>query len=364
MTTSISPGDDVALGLIAQDLMFLRRFMQGVMAAGDRAVVPMFCMHNYACLIIHEAHRALQTIEPELAQLLAYDRAAAIAHARHSVKLFDDKNKQLSDIGNDFGRLIEAHRKEFLGNTWLPLARPLEKDLALWRYRGRVISTSHVANFFLAFAPDQIRNPAVLGSELQGVTAELARYAATVTNELPWAGESFMDTLTDLTNKDVRAEKIYRQAFDPALPEEIKAAMTGLTCALNVMDVLLADDADGPSAVTVTKLRYITLHHVLSSLQKVSHQYGSRFQPRTRVLLDEILTAPTSLRMTQAHRGFRNTLVHYRPEQRVQEQLSLHAPLFGLVDTYFPGEDFASLSAEVASHVTDVARRMQVWSRW
>ncbi len=366
MTTNTSHGDDIALGLIAQDLMFLRRFMQGVLAAGDRAVVPMYGMHNYICLVVHESHRALQAIKPALAEQLAYDCAAAIERARHSVKLFDDTKKQLPDIGKDFERIIEAHREEFLNNTWLPLARPLEKDLVLWRCRGRVISTSHVANFFLGFSPQQIRNPAALRRELHDVAAELGRYASAATDELPWAGESFMDTLkaTDLADREVRAEKTYRQAFDPALPEELKAALTGLTCALSVVDVLLADDAEGPSAVTVSKLRYITLHHVLSSLRKLAKEYGPRLRLSARALLDEILTAPTSVRMDQAHRGFRNTLVHYRPEQRIQEQLSLNQPLYGLVEVYFPGEGFPSLNAEVAAHLTDIAHRMQAWSGW
>jgi hypothetical protein len=209
-------------------------------------------------------------------------------------------------------------------------------------------------------------NSAALGRELHDVAAEIGRYAAAVTDELPWAGTSFMDTLktTDLASRDVRAEKTYRQAFDPALPEATKAALTGLTCALNVVDVLLADDANGPSAVTVSKLRYITLHHVLSSLRKLAAEHRPGLQPPARALLDEILTAPTSDRIAQAHPQFRNTLVHYRPERRVEEQLRLNEPLYGLVEVYFPGEDFPSLNAEVAAHLNHVAQRMQAWSGW
>jgi hypothetical protein len=366
MTTNTSHGDDIALGLITQDLMFLRRFMQGVLTAGDRAVVPMFCMHNYTCLIIHESHRALQAIAPDLAEQMAYDCAPAIERARHSVKLFDDKNKQLSDIADNFKGIIDAHRKEYLNKTWLPLARPLEKDLVLWRCRGRVVSTSHAASFFLALSPDQFRDPASLGRELHEIAVEQGHYVAAATSELPWTEKSFMDTLNavDLTESEVRAEKTYRRAFDPALPEEIKAALTSLICALNVVDVLLADDAEGPSAATVSKLRYITLHHVLSSLHKISEEYGLRVQSSARALLNEILTAPTSIRITQAHRQFRNTLMHYRPERRIHEQLSLNMPLYGLVDVYFPGEDFPSLNTDVAVHLTDVALRMQEWSGW
>lgn len=365
MTTSTSPGNDIALGLITQDLMFLRRFMQGVIDAGDQAAVPMFCMYNYSCLIVHESHRALRAIEPDLAQLLAYEGSDAIERARHSVKLFDDTKKKLSDIGADFDSIIKTHRAEFLGNTWLPLARPLETDLALWRYRGRVISTSHVANFFMAFPPDQIRDAPSLGSELHNIASELARYTAAVTGELTWEGTSFMDTMmkTDLTAKDVRAKKIYQRAFDPAFSEGIKAALTAFTCALNVVDVLLTDDANSNSAATVTKLRYITLHHILSSLGKLAEQYGSQLQPSAREALADMLTEPMSLKVTQAHRHFRNTLVHYRPERGVLDHLTLDASLFGLVEAYF-GEDFASFTAELASHVSYVAQQMEGWSRW
>jgi hypothetical protein len=151
--TTTAPGNDIALALIAQDIMFLRRFAHSTTAAPDQAVIPIFCMHNYICLIIHESHRALRHVAPDVADALAYGCAPAIERARHSVKLYDDKYKELDDVGADFRRIIEEHRQEFLNNTWLPLARGLERDLVLWRFRGRLVSTSHTASFFLAFPP-------------------------------------------------------------------------------------------------------------------------------------------------------------------------------------------------------------------
>lgn len=365
MTTSTSPGNDIALGLITQDLMFLRRVMQGAIEAGDRAIVPLLCMYNYSCLMVHESHRALRAIEPDLAQLLVYDCADVIERARHSVKLFDDTQKELPGTGADFGRIIEAHRAEFLGNTWLPLARPLETDLALWRYQGRVISTSHVVNFFMSFSPDQIRDTLSLGRELRTVASEISRYTAAVTGELAWTGASFMEAMprNGLTAKDVRARKIYQRAFDPAFPEEVKAALTAFTCALNVVDVLLEDETNGQSVGTVVKLRYITLHHTLSSLNKLVDAYGPQLQPSTRQTLEDILIAPMSRKVIHAHRQFRHTLVHYRPDGRVRDQLSLDAPLFGLVGAYF-GEDFTSFAADLAQHVRCVAQQMEDWSNW
>ncbi|MFG3490004.1 hypothetical protein [Streptomyces sp. NPDC047972] len=363
MTTTAS-GNDVALALIAQDIMFLRRFAHSVTAAPEQAVVPIFCMHNYMCLIIHESHRALRHVNPDLADVLAYDCTPAIERARHSAKLYDDKYKGLADVSADFRRIIDEHRQEFLNKTWLPLARPLEKDLVLWRFRGRLVSTSHTASFFLALPPQSFQNLDVLGPEVRAIAVEQGSYIAAAANGLPWEGRSFLDTVqkTDLTEKEVRAEKHYQRSFDPVLPEEVKASLTAMTCALNTVDLLLADDTGYSSAFSVWKLRYIVLHHVLSSLRKLDEQHGAELCPPDRALLKEILNAPTSILILQAHGGFRNTLMHYRPERRVEEQLSLHAPFYGLLDAYFPADEARSLGDGLASHTARVADRMHAWS--
>ncbi|MFK4152902.1 hypothetical protein ACI2LV_13090 [Streptomyces fungicidicus] len=362
--TTTAPGDDIALALIAQDIMFLRRFAQSVAVGSlDQAFVPIFCMHNYMCLIIHESHRTLRQVAPDLADALAYDCAPAIERARHSVKLYDDKYKELDDVGADFRRIIKEYRQEFLGNTWLPLARPLERDLVLWRFRGRLVSTSHTASFFLAFPPQAFKNKDDLGPRLHAVAIEQGRYISAAAEGLPWQGQSTLDAMqkTDLAENEVRAEKHYRRSFDPALPEEIKASLTAMTCALNTVDVLLADDITPFSETTLFKLRYITLHHVLSSLRKLDDQYGAGLRPSDRALLKGILDLPMSNLILQAHRGFRNTLVHYRPAQDVQERLSLDVPLYGLLDAYFPADDAGSLSDALTLHTAHVADRMSTW---
>ncbi|MGW1543238.1 hypothetical protein ACWCPM_23870 [Streptomyces sp. NPDC002309] len=361
--TTTAPGNDIALALIAQDIMFLRRFAHSVAAVPDQAVIPIFCMHNYMCLIIHESHRALLQVAPDLAEALAYDYAPAIERARNSVKLYDDKYKELDDVGTDFRRIIEEHRQEFLGNTWLPLARPLERDLVLWRLRGRLVSTSHTASFFLAFPPQAFKNKDDLGPRLHAIAVEQGSYIGAAADGLPWKGQSALDTMqkTDLTENEVRAEKHYRRSFDPSLPEEIKASLTAMTCALNTIDVLLAGDITPASATTLFKLRYITLHHVLSSLRKLHDEYGAGLRSPDRALLKDILDAPMSNLILQTHRGFRNTLVHYRPAHDVQERLSFDAPLYGLLDAYFPAGEAGLLGDALTLYTAHVADHMSAW---
>ncbi|WP_405468121.1 hypothetical protein [Streptomyces anulatus] len=363
MTTRPS-GNDIALRLIAQDVMFLRRFFRTVATSQDRAVVPIFCLYNYMCLIIHESHKALRRIEPDLAAALAYDHAPAIERARNSVKLFDDKARTPAEVSAEFRRIIEQHRHEHLNNTWLPLARPLETDLALWRFRGRLVSTSHTVSFFLALPPESLK-PEVLGPVLHDVAVEQGRYMSAVADGLPWEGPSFLDTVieADLTARDVRAKKHYRGSFDPSLPEEVKASLTAMTCALNTLDVLLAEEPKQTSRVSLWKLRYITLHHVLSSLTKLDEHYGAGMRPPDRSLLREILDAPMTNLILQAHGGFRNTLVHYVPPRAVHEQLSLHQPLYGLLDAYFPEEEDAGfLNEGLAGHTSRAAGLLDAWS--
>ncbi|WP_432057942.1 hypothetical protein [Streptomyces sp. bgisy022] len=192
---------------------------------------------------------------------------------------------------------------------------------------------------------------------------EQGRYIGAAAEGLPWQGQPVLDVMkkTDRTENKVRAEKHYRRSFDPALREEIKASLTAMTCALNTVAVLLADDTNPSSATTLFKLRYITLHHVLSSLGKLDDQYGAELRTPDRALLKDILDAPMSNLILQAHRGFRNTLVHYRPTRDVQERLSLDAPLYGLLDAYFPADEARSLGDTLVLHTAHVADRMSAW---
>ncbi|MFD0370115.1 hypothetical protein [Streptomyces sp. NPDC127114] len=362
MTTRLS-GNDFALQLIAQDGMFLRRFLQRVIARPELTILPVFCLYNYMCLVLHESHRALGRIAPDLATSLAYDHAETIARARHSVKLYDDKAKEPAEVSAEFRRIIEQHRQEFLNNTWLPLARPLETDLGLWRFRGRLVSTSHTVSFFFGSPPERF-DAEVLGSRLQAVAVEVGRYVRAISDGLPWEGPSCLDTVrkADLRLQDVGAKRHYRASFDPSLPEEVKASLTAMTCALNTLDVLLSEEAEH-SAISLWKLRYITLHHVLSSLTKLDEQYGADLRKPDRSALREILDAPMTGLILQAHSGCRNTLVHYLPPRNVHEQLSLHQPLYGLLDAYFPDADARLLYEGLAGHTSHVAGILDAWSR-
>ncbi|MFC5663412.1 hypothetical protein ACFP3U_10525, partial [Kitasatospora misakiensis] len=163
--------------------------------------------------------------------------------------------------------------------------------------------------------------------------------------------------------RDRRSERHFNQIFGPGLPEKMKASLTAFQCFLNVLDVMLRDDESPASAETVFKLRYITLYHVLSSLEKLRNQYEKELGMASRSLLAAMLDHPVSAEIRSGEaRHFRNTLIHYTPAEHLVSKLSMTAPYYGLVEACFPARDFPSLQTAVAEHTGRMAALMDQWS--
>jgi hypothetical protein len=356
---------------MANDLMFARRFMEAFMQrqGEDQMHVPILCMMNYLSLYIHESHRALESLEPQdAAALAAGGNEQIIERSRHTVKFFDDSNRQhggVNGVAAQFADITREHRAFFLNNTWLPPARVLETDIAVYRYRGRLVSTTHAISFYTGLPPESARVPAAMGQALKSVGESMGRYIASLTNTAPWQGPSFMDVLHlgKIKNRDRRAARFYGQAFDAALSEEVTAALTAFQASLNFLDLMVSADPNPASAEAVFKLKFITLYHVLSSLTKFTSEHGAGLSPASLSYLDAVLNHPLTTEIIRPdRRGFRNTLIHYLPFPQVTSQLSLDLPLCGLVEAYYLGTSYADMSAAVNEHTSRVAQALDDWS--
>lgn len=370
MTTSTSIGDQVAFHLIASDLLFARRYIQSAINrnAERQHHVPMFCMLNYVSLYIYESHKAMQTINPqEAAQLAVYD-APIIERSRHSVKFFDDTNAQhggVEGVATQFEEIIQAHRSFYLGNTWFPPAQALETDLAVYRYRDRLVSTTHAISFYPGLPPATIRDPTAMGQAMKSLAEDQARYIARLVETLSWQGSSFMDSLSlnKVTNKDIRAARFYANAFDAGLAEKVTAVLTAFQCAMNFLDLMLSEEANPYSSEAVFKLKFITLYHVLSSLAKLKSLYGSILSSGSSSALDAILSHQLTNEITRRDRkGLRNVLIHYLPLPQVVAQLSPAKPLCGLIEAYYPGYDYVAMSQAIDEHTRHIAKVLDDWS--
>jgi hypothetical protein len=366
----LSIEDEVALRLVFNDMRFARRYLQGAVdRAGEQQVhVLTLSMMRYLSLYVYESHKALITILPDLAALLAVDNADVIERSRHTVKLFDDTNPQLggaSGVTSQFNGIAEAHRDYFLDNTWFPPARVLETDMAAYRYRGRLIATTSTLAFHLGLPAGLISRKDAMGQALLSLSAGLSRYVSTAAALVPWEGPSFMDVidLHAVKNKDIRAIRFYGGLFDGGLSHEARAALVAFQCSMNFLNLMVAEDPNPDSAEAVFKLKLVVLYHVLSSLAKFKVAFGPSLGLTAGSALDAVLGHPATAVLTDAgKKGLRNTLMHYRPSATVVPQLSLSEPLYGLVEAYYPGSDFTGMAKLVDEHTSLVAESLDDWS--
>lgn len=369
MSAGVIFENQVAVRLMENDLTFTRRFIDGVLTDPKNTLIPLFCMNNYISLFIYESHRALKSIDPDRATLLEYDSGVTIERARHTVKLFKDTgpNKGMVGVSQYFEDLLTGFRQHLRSKVWLPVARAWVDDLGLWNYRGRLVTTTQVASFYLGATPQELNDPKSLGPALMATGEAQSRYVARFLGSLPWEGPTtFVDAmdLCEIGNEDVKAERYFNGAFDPVFGEGMVGALTAFRCALNFLDVMLSGDTDSISAETVFKLKFVTLYQVMASLVELREHHGASISKRSRGILDAILGHSTTALMIEGNRtGFRNTLIHYRPAARVAAQLSLSLPLCGLAEAYYPGYDFPTLNREVREHIVRVAELFEEWAQ-
>ena len=370
MNSSLSIEHQVALKLIFGDMVFARRYIDGVIAhVNERQThVLSFGMMRYLSLYIHEAQKATEVAVPELASMLAVENADIIERSRHTLKLFDDTHNQLGGaigVTGQFDTIGGAQREYFLDNTWFPPAKVLETDMAMYHYRGRLIATNATMVFHLGLPPELFKDDHGFGQALGSLSKGQASYINSFAQGTDWQGPSFMG-VTDLRavkNKDIRSSKFYAGLFDPGLSDQARAALVAFQCSMNFLALIVAEDPNPASAEAVFKLKLVTLHHVLSSLTKFKAAFGGSLTPTSVTALTAILSHPTTALLTDiTKKGLRNTLMHYIPRGGIVGLLDSGQPLCGLVEAYYPDLDFAGMAKLVDEHTKLVGELIDSWS--
>ena len=350
---------------IISDMTFLRRLFQGIMDNAERASIASMCVFNYVCLLSFEAAKYVAKLPPGLIVETAELKSASIERSRHTVKLFDDKKKGIAGVtGMLEDEVIPGHSKEFLGNTWLPLARPLECDLGIFTYNGRIIGTTHSMQCNLGLSINDV-SLSDLGPAILGVAAECSRFVDSIARAHDWHGTSFLNYVDPkrISMKDKRAARYYRSLFDRSLPLGLRASLLSFQASLNFLHEMLSADRESRSCGTVTKLKYITLRHIYTSLRRVELQYQPALNAKSRWLLNAALTPTAEAKiLAVSDNRLRNVLVHYGLGKTPTGVLSRDLPLFGLVETFCPGHTFDSFSEIVDSEVQRVSLILNKWS--
>ena len=115
---------------------------------------------------------------------------------------------------------------------------------------------------------------------------------------------------------------------------------------------------------TVFKIRFLTLYQILGSLRVLRAEQHQGLNSRSVARIEQITgTAEAQAIMAPAAKPFRNTLMHYNLDSRVdQSQVDASKPLFGLVPIYFPTYDVATFSRLVDRCIVATAEATDAWA--
>lgn len=314
------------------------------------------------CLLAYEANTYLKRPDVSIPDKWV-SPDGVVAQSRHSVKMFDDTVRKFVGVTSTYeDDVIFGHSKEFLGNTWLPLARPLESDLGLFSSAGVLIGTTHAATYNMGLSIKDTKL-SELGPVVGEMATALAKFVDGLTSNWPWQGKSFFDytNVRQVNSKDVRADRHYKKLFDPTISLGLRASLESFQASLGFIKEYLSADREPASQATIAKLQYITLRHTYSSLEKVRD--NTFLRPTAQEFLREALDTPTrdSRIVRDDNTKLRNSLVHYGLRKIPLDSLSIDKPLLGLVEYFYPDVSFAEFAVIVDR---EVVRLVDVLGRW
>lgn len=282
------------------------------------APVVSFCLSSYFSLFVYEGYARLPEVAPQLHMPLSTLAQSVTARSRHSLKFFEDTHRGIDGQITYFeDEIFPAHAGRFYGNTWLPFAGRWETDLGFYRYAGRLVSTTHAATFGLGLDPKTMFNENA-GPELVRIMTEYGQYFGALGATLDAKASSFLDdvdvSLFGQLGDDVRSERFYRRCFNGEATPSINALMTVFQASMNFVDTLMPPTLE----YSVFKIRFLTVYQVLRSLEMLRTERASELSAKSLAAVSGILDAAEArLIVDPSAKPFRNTLMHYGPDNRI-----------------------------------------------
>lgn len=351
--------------MIAEDA----RWAMDVLLSGQRqprlsAFIPLILGHHFV-RIAYEGAETLRSSNPhvgvpELARLLADKHASVTAQARHVTKLLDDTKKTYDTVIAEFDAIAHEHHEQFTGNAFR-WARRFETDLGIYIADGRLLGATWPAAYRLGLSVTA--EGTISGHDLAAVTEEwggtLAVLGAASMDITPPIATLNLTRLPRVDGRDKRADRYLLERFEISFPDGLKMLLIAIEGEMNILSTLAAHTEPGHE-LAVFRARAIALYHSLSALTRVSDRYASLTTDGMTALRDLLASAPAQSLLSRSGKMLRNRCMHYEiRDARVAIDPSL--PMFGIVESRFPGKSVADLATEITSKMARVAELLRDW---
>jgi hypothetical protein len=298
---------------------------------------------------------------PRLVALLDDTFASVTKQGRHVAKLLDDDKKSYECLLAALDRIINEHRSTFTGNGgWW--ARWLGSDLGLYLADGRLLGASWPTAYRLGVSVET--DGTIAGHDLQAVTEEwggtLAVLGAAALDGTEPTATLDLGGVPAIVGKDKRSDRYLRRRFEDEFPDALKLLLLAIEGEMNTLTTVAPHSEPGHE-LAVFRARTIALYHSLTALAQIADRYDfvkSSGMSALRILLadgaiDALLSPPGKM--------VRNRCMHYEIwDPRVAIDPTL--PMFGIVESVFPGESWVNFNNRVTRVIQQVATLLHDWA--
>ena len=156
----------------------------------------------------------------------------------------------------------------------------------------------------------------------------------------------------------------FSSVFNGEATEDLNFTLLYFLITINFLQHILKSLISG-SPPTFFKMKFITLYHLVSSLEKLqSYFYPKKVLSESSKRYFKELLRDEELKLIGRQSEFRNTLVHYGISGNLDENIDLPLKLYGLVEYYFDGRSYENVEDILDSLLGRVSKLLEEWLNW
>ena len=338
--------------------------------------ILVFGLVPFLSLFVVETYNYLQNTLPAYATALSKPYERIIRSSRMRTKFFDDSANRVDGMFELLSWVTQFHHewhigrhKGFLG----PIKKALQDDLGIFVYDSHIIGSTHTGLINLGFEKGYLPTTdkeisATIGSLSQSIGVEIGSYIARLSQWPEFAFDrsntscfAYMIDDEKLGYKDERSIRYFSSIFNGSGVIEINFSLLLFLATTNYLRFIFKQlVTDSP--VTLFKLKFITLHHLSSSIEKLRNYYYPKgvLTDRSKKYFQAILE-DKDLESIKRQSMLRNILVHYKIGGVPDNSLSYTAKLYGLVEYFINGATYDDVNKKMDDQITRVSLLLEEW---
>lgn len=341
----------------------------------DHSSTIIFNLMPYFSLFCVESLKWIDKKFPASGDALILAHKEIISSSRNRIKMFDDRSEDIVRKIQFTEFIVKSlHKISNYSNVGLIglLKRLFQCDMGLFLYENVVISSTFTNIFNLGYSEIQLdiqprKFYKVLGKISKSIGYDIGRYVGSIGNALSLTEVDFsglkLKSKEDFYYYDVKARHFLPKIFPFITNNALKLFLLNFLTELNFLRAF--DFLINNHHVTLFKLKYIILFHIVSSLKKLS-KYAYVNGKINRDASDRIskMVGSSEIKIISKQKKFRNSLIHYEIRDIPASQLNDKDPLFGFVEYYFSGRSYSDLENMVNIGLYELSKSLTELMEW